>query len=113
MTDWLKEIGERMQKASPGPWKHIDGNLGWVPFGYTISDDGVHASIEDAEFVTHAREDVLRLMGCMGVVMDLLAYLDEMGEVLPASSTGRFSQREPLALRDRLRKALEGAGNAN
>ena len=61
-TEEKRAIRERSEKATPGPWKHNGGNLGWAPFWYTTSDDGVHATQDDAEFVTHARTDIPALL---------------------------------------------------
>jgi len=40
---------------------------------------------------------------------DLQTYLDEFAGCLPQAAAGRFGQREPVALRDRLRLALAEA----
>lgn len=41
------------------------------------------------------------------VALDILIYLDFMADSLPPGIVGRFSARQPLALRDRLRNALK------
>ncbi|WZO97291.1 hypothetical protein EP7_004316 [Isosphaeraceae bacterium EP7] len=82
MNDRVKEIKERCEKATPGPWMfdeslHVaagfDPIFGWDGAGKTECKES------DARFIAHAREDIPYL----------LARVAELEEFLAGANTGR------------------------
>lgn len=71
MNHWLKEVKERLAKATPGPWVFANDsyeptNKLWARFllgkdeAVVIAADDYHMEFErvDAEFIAHARTDL-------------------------------------------------------
>ncbi len=81
--DELQQIRERADAASPGPWRsfwegrdHLGGSSCIVtgPPGRTGDDlEIIGATMEDQDFVAHAREDVPRLLAEVERLRALLA----------------------------------------
>ncbi|EMT54779.1 hypothetical protein I532_04205 [Brevibacillus borstelensis AK1] len=55
---------ERAEKATPGPWRVVPDNIGGFPI-FDVQDrldrSLIH-TVEDAEFIAHAREDIPKLL---------------------------------------------------
>ena len=68
MTERLREIEQRCEKATPGPWKASGVDVNTAEFDYLVCGSCdyypfVHWSDDDAEFVANAREDIPYLLG--------------------------------------------------
>lgn len=63
----LATIRERAERATPGPWRVVPDNIGGFPI-FDVQDrldrSLVH-TVEDAEFIAHAREDIPRLLDAL------------------------------------------------
>ena len=94
MSDRLKEIAERAEKATPGPWEYYGGRSIDTPpihadeANYGIPDEGFEGGYQfycsaddgawryaDGEFIAHAREDI----------PFLLAEIERLKQALTAS----------------------------
>ena len=66
-TDWLDEIEQRVMRATPGPWtSFVEGrdHTSGSSFIRTAADDIElsGATIDDQDFIAHAREDIPALI---------------------------------------------------
>ena len=78
------EIEARVNAASPGPWQvervsDTEAYVGMVPHrnGYWLVDSTV-MSVEDAEFIAHAVEDVPYLLARVATQKELLLMQEEL-----------------------------------
>jgi hypothetical protein len=67
MTDWIDDINERANRATPGPWRSfIEGRDHWggSNFIQTSGEDieFAGATHADQDFIAHARQDIPRLI---------------------------------------------------
>ena len=65
----IEEIRERAEKATPGPWAYGEFKTADRPDGalligpkFKSTKSGVMYRVEDANFITHAREDIPALL---------------------------------------------------
>ena len=65
----IEEIRERVEKATPGPWAYGEFKTADRPDGalligpkFKSTKSGVMYRVEDANFITHAREDIPALL---------------------------------------------------
>lgn len=67
MTDWMKEVRERCEKATSGPWgadcEPWPGNQN-LQYWINTHDDGLACAVskDDAKFIACAREDIPKLL---------------------------------------------------
>ena len=107
----LKEIAERAEKATEGPWEYV-GNVGidytcddcgteFPESGYAVKSKDEHQVLEchlygmerfckpDGEFIAHSRQDIPRLVKALEYAMkcmndsadDNTVWADEMREI--------------------------------
>lgn len=97
--EMLETFRNRVNNATPLPWKVLkneyEGNFGWVSED-TI--DGITAEIyeyADAEFITHAREDVPALLD---EIERMKEDMQEISEIVSSFYTEQEGIRLPLNL---------------
>ena len=121
LPDWTKEIAERAEKASPGPFKaHERGLERWREFEIRLQTGGTlfrstsygHMQY-DAEFLAAARADVPRLLEALEVAMGALEYVaNGWGTIIGVDADGTPLKGAPdsVQCRRRAREALEKIG---
>lgn len=105
--DYLAEVEQREQAATPGPWLpdglDINGDY-FVRTGYTSASD-VGFTESDAEFIAHARTDVPRLVEAL---RGALAWADLQARPFPDGIPDREGEAVAAGLRDAITEALGG-----
>lgn len=81
-ADHLKNIRERAEAATAGPWELIGGGEYVTGVSILVAPDDGGVTDCDAEFIAHARADLPRLLDAVEAVMREVGYAPESSDYL-------------------------------
>jgi hypothetical protein len=93
---WISEIQDRVDAATPGPWKNFDPGWRYVvdPHNDSICDLPTGSEFADANFIAHARSDIPRLLA---EVEYANKRADQLQEGISAKVTSNIESAERMA----------------